>query len=123
MCRRFLPKNKNMFNLLKTYKKLKNSKTWGEFIASYFIDLDKIYKELEGKTEAQQIEILKQALEDQTKKTGELVEENQRLKEQLKELESKMDYDNLLKILTRTNEKAERVGKELQQTQMLFSKK
>jgi glycine cleavage system H lipoate-binding protein len=112
-----------MFNPFKTYRKLKNSKTWGEFIASYFIDLDKIYKELEGKTEAQQIEILKQALEDQTKKTGELVEENQRLKERLKELESKADYDNLLKILTRTNEKAERVGKELQQAQMLFSKK
>lgn len=76
-----------MFNALKNFKeKYQNSSSWGEFFASYLIDLDDIYKRLEGKTEKQQIEILKRALEDQTKKTKELIGEVSKQKEAIEEL-------------------------------------
>lgn len=78
-----------MFTALKNLKeKYENSSSWGEFFAFYLIDLDDIYKRLEGKTEIQQIEILKRALEEQTKKTKELIEEVSKQREQIKELEN-----------------------------------
>lgn len=78
-----------MFKSLKnTLNKYNKSKSWKEFFASYLIDLDELYQQLENKTEAQQIVILKQALEEQTKKTGELVGEIARQKEQIEELEN-----------------------------------
>lgn len=76
-----------MFKTLKSLKeKYKNSSSWGEFFASYLIDLESIYKKLEGKTEKQQIEILKKALEDQTKKTKELIGEVSKQNELIEEL-------------------------------------
>lgn len=80
-----------MFKTLKSLKeRYENSSSWGEFFASYLIDLDSIYKRLEGKTKDQQIEILKRALEEQTKKTKELVGEIARQNEMIEQLNKEL---------------------------------
>lgn len=114
-----------MFNTLKNLKnKYYSSSTWGEFFASYLIDLDDIYERLKGKTEKQQIEILKKALEDQTKKTkelaGELAKQNEYIEElenKVKKLEKESENDGLLDLLIEANKQANKLGESIKQTQ------
>ena len=121
-----------MFIALKSLKeKYQNSSTWTELFLSYLPRMNDIYKRLgEAESDKERIKIYEELVQFQQKKIEDLANENQKLrewvknqKEEVKRLKKEVGDDGLIKLLIKANEEADKLGTNINQTQVLIEAK
>jgi reverse gyrase len=93
--------------------------------------MNDIYKRLgEAKSDKERIKIYEELVQFQQKKIEDLANENQKLRERVKNqkeeverLKKELGDDGLIKLLIKANEEADKLGTNINQTQVLIEAK